>query len=79
MKARKIGYARVSTVQQNLERQIGALRAARCDVIFREKASGKDTRGRPQLERAIDELGKGDILESLTKRFLRHVSQVFRL
>jgi len=62
MKARKIGYARVSTVQQNLERQIGALRAARCDVIFREKASGKDTRGRPQLERAIDELGKGDIL-----------------
>ena len=28
----------------------------------REKASGKDTGGRPQLEKAIDALGKGDIL-----------------
>ncbi len=30
--------------------------------IFREKASGKDLRGRPQLEKAIDALGKGDVL-----------------
>ena len=30
--------------------------------IFREKASGKDTGGRPQLEEAIDTNGKGDIL-----------------
>jgi len=28
---------------------MGALRSERCDVSFREKASGKDTRGRPQL------------------------------
>ena len=54
---RKIGYARVSTSSQNLDRQIAALRAAECDLIFREKASGKDTKGRPQLEKAIDELG----------------------
>ena len=59
---RKIGYARVSTPGQNLDRQIGALRAERCAEIFREKASGKDIRNRPQLEKAIDELGTGDVL-----------------
>lgn len=59
---RKIGYARVSTTGQNLDRQIAALRAEGCDVIFREKASGKSLTGRPQLERAIDELGTGDVL-----------------
>ncbi len=59
---RKIGYARVSSTGQNLDRQLGALRAERCDDIFREKASGKDVRGRPQLEKAIDALGNGDVL-----------------
>jgi DNA invertase Pin-like site-specific DNA recombinase len=59
---RKIGYARVSTPTQNLDRQIGALRAERCDLIFREKASGKAIRSRPELEKAIDELGTGDVL-----------------
>ncbi len=57
-----IGYARVSTIQQNLDRQLGALRAAKCKRIFAEKASGKDVKGRPELEKAIDALGKGDIL-----------------
>src|SRR6478672_2770611 len=59
---RLIGYARVSTVHQNLARQLGALRAARCKTIFQEKASGKDVKGRPELERAIDQLGAGDVL-----------------
>ena len=59
---RKIGYARVSGQHQNLDRQLGALRAERCHKIFREKASGKSTRGRPELDKAIDELGKGDVL-----------------
>ena len=59
---RKIGYARVSTTHQNLDRQIAALRSEGCDEIFREKVSGKDTKNRPQLEKAIDALGKGDIL-----------------
>jgi DNA invertase Pin-like site-specific DNA recombinase len=58
----KIGYARVSAPHQNLDRQIGALRAERCDEIYREKASGKDVKGRPQLEKAIDALGKADVL-----------------
>src|SRR5215472_3240631 len=59
---RKIGYARVSTSTQNLDRQIGALRAERCHEVYREKASGKATKGRPQLEKAIDALGTGDVL-----------------
>lgn len=53
------GYARVSTEEQNLDRQIGALRAAGCVKIHQEKASGKDTRGRPVLEQALDSLGTG--------------------
>ena len=57
-----IGYARVSTVGQNLDRQIGALRAAGCEKIYRDKASGKTVKGRPQLEKAIDALGHDDVL-----------------
>ena len=57
-----IGYARVSTVQHNLDRQLGALRVAGCVKIFSEKASGKAVEGRPALARAIDTLGTGDVL-----------------
>jgi DNA invertase Pin-like site-specific DNA recombinase len=59
---RKIGYARVSAPHQNLDRQIAALRSHGCIRIFREKASGKYVKNRPQLEKAIDELGTGDVL-----------------
>lgn len=58
----KIGYARVSTVGQNLDRQIAALRDEGCDNIYREKASGKSVKGRPELERAVDALGSKDVL-----------------
>src|SRR6476660_6463250 len=59
---RKIGYARVSTSGQNLDRQIGALRAEKCHEIHREKASGRAIKVRPHLEKAIDALGNGDAL-----------------
>jgi DNA invertase Pin-like site-specific DNA recombinase len=59
---KKIGYARVSSERQNLERQIGALRAEGCDEIYREKVSGKSIKNRPELEKAIDQLGTGDVL-----------------
>ncbi len=52
----------VSTIHQNLDRQLGALRAAGCKRVYAEKASGKDVKGRPELEKAIDVLGKGDVL-----------------
>lgn len=57
-----IGYARVSSIDQNLDRQLAALIAAGCDEIFQEKASGKDMKGRPQLEKAIQALGTGYVL-----------------
>lgn len=57
-----IGYARVSTQNQNLDRQLGALRAVRCKSIYSEKATGKTVKGRPELEKAIDALGAGDVL-----------------
>jgi DNA invertase Pin-like site-specific DNA recombinase len=53
---RKIGYARVSTSTQSLDRRIGVLRTERCHEVYREKVSGKAVKGRPQLEKAIDAL-----------------------
>src|SRR5262245_22605410 len=58
----KIGYARVSSQDQNLDRQIAALRAEGCGRIFCEKASGKDVNGRPQLTKAIDALPTKGVL-----------------
>lgn len=58
---KKIGYARVSTRQQNLDRQLETLNAYGCHLIFTEKVSGKTTRNRPQLDRALARLAPGDI------------------
>jgi DNA invertase Pin-like site-specific DNA recombinase len=57
-----IGYARVSATHQNLDRQLAALKAARCRKIYREKLSGREGVKRPELEKAIDALGPGDVL-----------------
>lgn len=58
----KIGHARVSGLDQNLDRQIGALRAEGCDKIYREMASGKDVKNRPELAKAIDALPTKGVL-----------------
>ena len=57
-----IGYARVSTTDQNLEIQESALKAAGCDVIRAEKRSGTTTAGRDELRTVLDFLRKGDVL-----------------
>lgn len=57
-----IGYARVSTMDQNLQLQETALRAAGCDVIRSEKKSGTSTKGRIELQTVLDFLRKGDVL-----------------
>jgi DNA invertase Pin-like site-specific DNA recombinase len=54
-----IGYARVSTQDQNLGGQIEVLRAAGCTRVFEEKASG-GSRARPQLAEALMAIQPGD-------------------
>ncbi|WP_150289892.1 recombinase family protein [Sphingobium estronivorans] len=56
-----IGYARVSTDEQDTAAQQDALRAQGCSVIFEDKASGA-SKERPSLARALDRVGKGDTL-----------------
>jgi len=55
----KFGYARVSTHEQILDLQIDALRAAGCERIYQEKASGSKAE-RPELLRMLDQLRTGD-------------------
>lgn len=56
-----IGYARVSTLDQNPAAQVDALEAAGCARVFTDHVSG--TRGsRPQLDAALDYLRAGDVL-----------------
>ena len=57
-----IGYARVSTTDQDLTVQIEALKAAGCDVIRKEKASGTSTKGRTELATILDFIREGDTL-----------------
>ena len=57
----KIGYARVSTLEQNLDLQLQALKKAGCKKIFREKVSGA-SRHRPEFQRMLDQLREGDII-----------------
>ncbi|WP_244439940.1 recombinase family protein [Nitratireductor aquibiodomus] len=57
----KIGYARVSTDEQNLSLQLHALEKVPCDIILTDKASGADA-SRKGLRRALRRIKAGDIL-----------------
>ena len=74
-----IGYARVSTEDQNLDLQIDALEKANCDHIYEEKMSGK-IKERPVLEDALNFMRKGDTLVvwklDRLGRSLRHLIEV---
>jgi len=56
-----IGYARVSSINQNLDSQINILVAEGCERIFKEKISGKNT-DRPELHRMLDFVRDGDVI-----------------
>jgi DNA invertase Pin-like site-specific DNA recombinase len=56
-----IGYARVSTQDQNLDLQNDALKAAGCEKIYTDKMSGAKTE-RPGLEKILGIMRKGDTL-----------------
>lgn len=57
----KIGYARVSTRDQNPDMQVDALKAAGCERIYQDVASGAKT-ARPALDELLGQLRAGDVL-----------------
>lgn len=59
---KSVGYARVSSREQETYLQLDALQKAGCEVIYQEKASGASQRGRPELARCLAVLGVGDVL-----------------
>ncbi|WP_354435142.1 recombinase family protein [Martelella mangrovi] len=76
---RLIGYARVSTRDQNPDLQIDALENQGCDPIFVESASGRNL-ARPKLEAALEALRPGDTLVvwrlSRLARSVKHIIAV---
>ena len=58
----KIGYARTSTTDQNLDAQVAALEAAGCGMIRREQKSGASLAGRPELRTILDFIHPGETL-----------------
>ena len=62
----KFGYARVSSKDQNLARQIEALTNAGCKRIFQEKQSGKNIQDRPELNKLLGIIHEEDIVVVLS-------------
>ena len=58
----KIGYARTSTVEQNLDAQIAALKAAGCGMVRTEQKSGTSLERRPELKTILDFIHPGETL-----------------
>ena len=72
-----VGYARVSSLGQDLAIQLEKLK--RCDKVFKEKRSGVDT-GRPALKECLEYLREGDTL-LITKldRLARSTPDLYRI
>jgi DNA invertase Pin-like site-specific DNA recombinase len=72
-----VGYARVSSVGQDLEVQLDKLKG--CDKVFKEKRSGVDA-GRPALKQCLDYLREGDtLLVTKIDRLARSTSDLYRI
>lgn len=75
----KLGYARVSTTEQDLGRQHERLAEAGCWRVYEEKVSGA-ARRRPELERLIDDLRPGDVLVvARLDRLARSTAELLRI
>lgn len=76
MSAQRIGYVRVSTLDQNTQRQLEGMPL---DKTFVDKVSGKDT-NRPQLQAALNHVRQGDtlVVHSMD-RLARNVEDMLRL
>lgn len=58
----KVGYVRVSTIDQNIERQTKKMEAMNIEKIYIEKSSAKDIEGRPELKSLLDFVREGDTI-----------------
>ncbi|WP_313882802.1 recombinase family protein [Rhizobium ruizarguesonis] len=79
----KIGYARVSTLDQHLDLQVSALRASGCELIFHDHVSGAQ-RNRPGLSAALRRLKRGDTLvvwkmDRIARSVMHFVNLISRL
>ncbi len=75
----KIGYARVSTLDQNLDRQTDQLQEQKCERIFQEKITGSK-KERPELDKLLEQLRVGDIvIVTELARLSRSVKDLFAL
>lgn len=80
----KIGYARVSTEDQELKYQIKALKDAGCDEIIQGKHSGKAETNKEQIDKLLSRVTKGDIvivtkLDRLGRSLLQILNTIFEL
>ena len=76
----KLGYARCSTLDQNLDWQIDALTKEGCDRIFQEKFTGT-RKDRPELLRMMDVLREGDtviICELIRERTMEGLAPAWK-
>ena len=75
----RFGYARVSTKEQNLDRQVAPLEAAGVDKIFSDKISGAKE-SRPELDKLLATLREGDtVIVCSYDRLARSSKQLFDL
>lgn len=73
------GYARVSTQEQNLDRQIKDLHFENCEKIYIEKQSGKNME-RPELLKILDQIRPGDlIVVTELSRISRSTKDLFKI
>jgi DNA invertase Pin-like site-specific DNA recombinase len=74
-----VGYARVSSIGQDLSVQLERLEAMGCEKVFKEKRSGVDA-GRPELKRCLEYLRDGDaLLVTKIDRLARSTSDLYRI
>ena len=74
-----VGYARISTITQNEDKQIEALTNSGCEKIYLDKMSGKDT-NRPQLKEMFTFIREGDtVLVTEFSRFSRSTKDLLDL
>jgi DNA invertase Pin-like site-specific DNA recombinase len=55
-----LGYARVSSISQDYETQVAALKIAGCNRTYAEKMSGKNASNRPELQKLLSAVRPGD-------------------